>query len=78
MYIAISERGRVCGESHPNARFSDHDIDLVFALSESGMPQVLIAEKMEMSRSYVCMLLKYTRRVTTPKIWRFRPSERAK
>lgn len=69
-YVGISEAGSRCGESHPKARLSDQDVELVFALRAEGLTYAAIAEKFEISRSTVADILKYRRRVARPVRWK--------
>ena len=60
--VGINERGRRVGESHPKARLTDHEVDLLFALYEQGLTIVEIATKFEMPKSTVNDILKGRRR----------------
>lgn len=45
--VQVNERGRRIGESHPRARLTDHEIDLIRELAEEGMSYREIAQKFE-------------------------------
>lgn len=51
--VSINEKGRRIGESHPRARLTDREIELVFALRAEGWGYKRIAHKMEMSVRHV-------------------------
>jgi DNA invertase Pin-like site-specific DNA recombinase len=45
---AIKRRGRPSGETHFNARYTDHEVELVRQLHEQGQGYKAIAKRMEM------------------------------
>jgi hypothetical protein len=45
-------KGHRRGEKHPRAKLTDHEVDLLIELRESGMSFSLISEKMEVSRQH--------------------------
>jgi hypothetical protein len=47
--VGINDKGRRVGQFHPQAKFSDHEIELVRALIESGMTHKEIKDKMDCS-----------------------------
>lgn len=51
--VAISALGQPIGESSPNCRYSDAEIEMVIELRESGMPYRKISKKMDIPRSTV-------------------------
>lgn len=55
--VAVNERGHVVGESHPRAVLTDHEVDLVFELRDSGMSLGRIAHAMEVSKACVQHIL---------------------
>jgi hypothetical protein len=71
-YVVVNERGRRIGESHPRARLTDHEIDLIRELAEDEVDAVTgklirkglsyreIAEKFEMecSGAYVSKIVR--------------------
>jgi hypothetical protein len=46
--VAVNERGRRIGESHPRAVLTDHEVDLIRELAEQGLTYGQIAEKFDM------------------------------
>ncbi len=46
-YAAVNERGQRIGETHPRAKVSDADIELIFALSAAGLNSLQIAAKFD-------------------------------
>lgn len=67
--VALNDRGRLIGEGHPNAKLSDADIDLIFALREEGLTLSAIAAKFEVCKSCVHKILHGHRRAHTPVEW---------
>lgn len=66
-FIVVNEKGRRIGESHPRARLSDHEVDLMLTLREEyHMSYGMLAAKFECSKSSVAKLCKYERRCQTP------------
>lgn len=63
--VGVNERGHVVGQDHHRAKFSDHEIDLMIELIADGMPQKLVAEKFECSRSAVSYYARGLRRGQT-------------
>lgn len=59
----VGEKGRRCGESHPNARYSDHEIELMRAMYEElGWGYRRLARIWECTHSYMRKLIKFERR----------------
>lgn len=57
------EKGRRCGESHPNARYSDAEIELMRTMREElGYGYRRLARIWECSRGYMRDVLTYRRR----------------
>lgn len=61
-YVAVNDRGSLIGESHPRAVLTDHEVDLVLALSEEGLSYRAIAEKMDVSKGCVAKICSGQRR----------------
>lgn len=49
----LNEHGRPVGETHWRATLSDHDVELILALRDDGMPLAEIATKFEVSKSCI-------------------------
>ena len=47
--VAVNEHGRRIGESHPRAKLTDHEVDLIRELAEQGLTHEQIARKFELS-----------------------------
>ena len=72
--VAVNERGRRIGESHPRAKLTDHEVDLIRELAEEGLTYEDIARKFELpadpktgrptraSRVYIGKLVRCERR----------------
>lgn len=70
-YVQVNEHGRRIGESHPRAKLTDHEIDLIRELAEEGMSYAEIAAKFDMkpnraSRSRISHIVACRRRGQTP------------
>lgn len=67
--IAVNEKGYRIGESHKDAKLSDHEIDLMRELRESD-PKTWsyrrLAEKFEVAKSYAESVCKYRCRAQVP------------
>lgn len=66
--IERNERGLRVGESHHNAELSNHEVEEIRKLHESGMSYPRIADKFEISKSSVGKYCRYERRGQTPAI----------
>jgi hypothetical protein len=58
----MSEDGKLVGDSHPNARYSDHEVELMRQLREGGMKIVDIARRFGCSRAQAGKVVNYTAR----------------
>jgi Mor family transcriptional regulator len=67
--VAVNDQGRRVGETHPAAKLTDHDVDLMFALRAEGMAVIEIARKFEVSRWHASKVLHYRRRNQTVARW---------
>lgn len=65
MQIQLNELGRRVGESHPGAKLTDADVDLVHLLIEDGLSYAQVAEKMGVSKSCVAHIASGRRRGQT-------------
>jgi len=65
--VAVNDRGRRIGDSHPLAKLTDHEIDLIRTLhEEEGMSYKTLAEKFEISQWTVGRICRYERRAQIP------------
>lgn len=67
--VALNDRGCRIGETHPRAKLSDHDVDLVFELRDSGMTLAAIAEKLDVTKGTVWKIITGRRRGQTAARW---------
>lgn len=51
------------GETHHNAKLSDHEVELIRLLHEDGMQCYEIAKKFECSRQNISLIVNYKRRI---------------
>lgn len=57
--VALNENGRRIGEDHPNAKLSNHDVDLILELRERyRLSYRELAAKFEVSKSHVRYICK--------------------
>ena len=61
----LSKRGRGwrIGETHHNAKLTDHDVELIRLLKEGGMMIVEIAKKFECSPECISQIVNYKSRI---------------
>lgn len=69
-YRAFSESGARIGQSHPNARYTDREVDLMLELKEQGYGSRRIARMMDVPRQTVASILSGRRRCVTVAFWR--------
>lgn len=70
--VGVNEHGLLVGESHPNAKLSDADCDLIRELNERGVGYGKLAEKFEVPKSTIASIVKCRRRGQYPVRWRER------
>lgn len=70
--VAVNEQGRLIGESHPRAKLTDHDVDLIRELAEYGMSYRELARKFECDESTIRRIVSCERRGSTPD--RYKPA----
>lgn len=73
MLIAINEIGRRVGQSHPQAKLTDRDVDLMLtlrALNSAIWTYDLLAEKFEVSKSQVRNICLGRKRCQLPADWK--------
>lgn len=61
-WLALSDQRRLVGDSHPRAKYTNREVDLVHELKEGGMRGAQVARVMEMPRSTVYSILSGSRR----------------
>ena len=57
-YVAVNENGRRIGQDHHNAKLTDHDVELLLQMHESGTGYRRLAATFEVSRSMVRYIVK--------------------
>ena len=62
MKLHLNDLGRRIGESHPRAKLTDADVELVHALVEDGLSYAQVAVKMGVSKSCVAHIASGRRR----------------
>ena len=67
--VPLNRAGRRIGEGHQNARYTDHEVDLVRRLRDGGMPYRRIARKMDMPLSTVWAICACEIRAEIPDHW---------
>lgn len=67
--ITFNKNGHRIGASHPNARLTDADVDLVFELREAGLSLAAIAQKFDVTKGCIWKVMHGHRRAQTPEIW---------
>lgn len=60
--VALNELGRRVGESHPRAKMTDAEVDLVRSLHADGLSLQAIAEKFEVSKGCIWKIVQGYRR----------------
>jgi hypothetical protein len=68
--VALNEDNRRVGQTHPAAKLSDADIDLVFALREAGLSFGQIAAKFDVQRACIHKVISGQRRAQIPVRWK--------
>lgn len=67
--VALTGGGRRAGETHPRAKLSDAEVELVHGLRESGLSLAKIAEKMSVSKACVAHICSGRRRGQIVERW---------
>ncbi len=70
MQVALNENHQRIGEGHPQARYSNAEVALVFRLREQGLPYSQIGHRLDMPKSTVASILQGRRRCQTPAYFR--------
>lgn len=79
-FAKANEQGLRIGEDHPNARLSDHEVDLLLELHEAGYGYGRLARKFDISKSQARNICKGHQRSQVVRRWvaapprRFRPA----
>jgi predicted transcriptional regulator len=60
--VAFNEKGRRVGDSHPMAKLTDHEVELVLSLIDGGMTVRQVADKFEVSKSCIWHIITGRRR----------------
>lgn len=60
--VTLNELGRRIGESHPRAKLTDAEVDLVLDLLADGMSLAQVAGKMDVSKSCIAHIASGRRR----------------
>ena len=66
MIVGVNDEGRRVGESHPGAKLTDRDVDLICQLHNEGLGYSEIAVKFEVSKYTVRDYVKCRRRAQYP------------
>ncbi len=67
--VALNDRGCRIGETHPRAKLSDEDVELVFALRDEGLTLALIAQKFDVTKGAIWKILTGRRRGQVATRW---------
>ena len=71
VFVAVDENGLRIGESHPNAKLTDHEVDLIRELREKdNMSYALLSEKFEVPKATIQKICQYERRAATIARWK--------
>jgi hypothetical protein len=65
-HLALNEHNRRIGDSHPLARLTDAEVDLVHALLADGMSLSEVARRMDVSKSCIAHIAAGRRRNHVP------------
>lgn len=61
--VAVSDKGRVVGESHPKSKLTDHEVDLIRHLHETArLSYKILGDKFEVSKGAIAKIVKCERR----------------
>ncbi|MDZ7918501.1 hypothetical protein [Rhodoferax sp.] len=64
--VGVNDIGRRVGDSHPNAKLTDHEVDLLLSLRDEGWPYSKLATKFEISKSQARNICKGLKRCQIP------------
>ncbi len=68
--VAVNELGLRVGESHPNARYTNEQVDQVLGLRDDGQSYGQIVRETGIPKSTVACICKGLRRCQTPARWK--------
>lgn len=60
--IQLNEQGRRIGESHPGAKLTDAEVDLVLDLLDAGLSLQCVADKMDVTKGCIWKIKEGLRR----------------
>lgn len=66
LVVSVNERGYRVGESHPHARLTNGEVDLLLALRDEGWSYGRLAIKFEISKAAVAKICRGESRCQTP------------
>lgn len=67
--VALNDRGCRIGETHPRAKLTDNEVDLVFELRDAGLTLAAIAEKLDVTKGTIWKILTGRRRGQVAARW---------
>lgn len=70
MRVAVNEKGRRVGDSHHNAKLTNHEVELLLAMYGEGMGYRRLSTVFEVSKTLVRNIVKGRARVQAPSYWR--------
>lgn len=70
MRVAVNDQGYRIGEDHPNAKLTNHEVDLILDLRDQCMSYRQIADKMEVSKSLIRDICKGRKRCQSAWRWK--------
>lgn len=68
--VAVNERGLRLGEDHQNARLTNCEVDAIRDLYDQGLSYRTLAEKFDVSKSTIAMIVRCERRAGIVKQWK--------
>lgn len=64
--VGCNESGKRVGEDHPNAKLTDHEVDLILEMRDEGFSYGEIAKMFEVSKSQVRNIITGLKRCQIP------------
>lgn len=68
--VAVNDAGRRIGDSHHNAKLTDHEVDLVLRMYDEGWGYKKLSAKFEVSRALIRGIVKGEKRSQTVAGWK--------